>query len=149
MYLSIGNEGEGQIRAALAVLDNCKRFLLDECGLDYEVLAKIREDFRDGPKVVWRIRFGVGDRYTTVTDDDTILAVKNVTDKTCGPMKYLEDVKYMDIGHNEYLTDLSFLPPSPQSRISVPLKIARICFGWNWLTAAIWRISRHWQAVKA
>ena len=116
---NIGNEGEGQIRAALAVLDNCKRFLLDECGLDYEVLAKIREDFRDGPKVVWRIRFGVGDRYTTVTDDDTILAVKNVTDKTCGPMKYLEDVKYMDIGHNEYLTDLSFLAYMPKLEVLI------------------------------
>jgi len=116
---SIGNEGEDRIRQALAILDNCSRFLLDECGLDYEVLAKIREDFRDGPKVVWRIRFGVGDRYTTVTDDDTILAVKNVTDKTCGPMKYLEDVKYMDIGHNEYLTDLSFLAYMPKLEVLI------------------------------
>ncbi len=116
---SIGNEGETQIRQALAILDNCSRFLLDDCGLDYEVLAQIREDFRDGPKVVWRIRFGVGDRYTTVTDDDTILAVKNVTDKTCGPMKYLEDVKYMDIGHNEYLTDLSFLAYMPKLEVLI------------------------------
>ena len=116
---SIGNEGEEQLRQALAILDNCERFVLDNCGLDYEVLAAIREDFREGPKVVWRVYFGVGNRYTTLTDDDTILAVKNVTDDTCGPMQYLEDVKYMDIGHNPYLTDLSFVANMPELEILI------------------------------
>ncbi len=106
---NIGNEGEAEIREALKILDNCKRFVLDNCKLDYEVLARIREDFRDGPKVVWRVYFGVNGRYNLLTDADTLRAVYNVTDDTCGPMKYCEDVKYMDIGHNEYLTDLSFL----------------------------------------
>lgn len=116
---TIGNEGEAQIRKALEILDACERFVLDDCGLDYEVLAKIREDFRDGPKVVWRVRFGVGDRYTTLTDDDTIRAVYNVTDDTCGPMKYLEDVKYMDIGHNEHLSDLSFVGYMPELEVLI------------------------------
>ncbi len=106
---SIGNDGEAEIRAALKILDNCKRFVLDNCKLDYEVLAKIREDFRGGPKVVWRVYFGVDGRYNLLTDADTLRAVYNVTDATCGPMKYCEDVKYMDIGHNDTLTDLSFL----------------------------------------
>ncbi len=110
----IGNEGEGEIREALKLLEHCQRFVLDDCGLDYEVLAKIREDFRGGPKVVWRVRFGVGNRYTTVTDDDVIRAVKNVTDETCGPMKYLEDVVHMDLGHNDTLSDLSFVGYMPK-----------------------------------
>lgn len=110
----IGNEGEAQVRQVLDIMDNCERFVLDECGIDYEVLAQIREDYRDGPKVVWRIRFGVGDRYTTFTDDDVIRAVQNVTDSTCGPMKYLEDVKHMDLGHNDTLTDLSFVAYMPK-----------------------------------
>ena len=117
---SIGNEGEAQLREALTIMEHCKRFVLDDCGFDYEVLAKVREDFRTtGPKVVWRIRFGVGDRYTTVTDDDTIRAVYNVTDDTCGPMKYLEDVKYMDLGHNEYLTDFSFVGYMPELEVLI------------------------------
>ena len=117
---SIGNEGEGQLREALTIMEKCKRFVLDSCGFDSEVLAKVRDDFRaTGPKVVWRIRFGVGDRYTTVTDDDTIRAVYNVTDDTCGPMKYLEDVKYMDLGHNEYLTDFSFVGYMPQLEVLI------------------------------
>lgn len=117
--LNIGNDGEAQIRQALAVLDNCSRFVLDNCQLDNEVLAGIREDFRDGPKVVWRVYFGKDNRYTTLTDDDTIRAVYNVTDATCGPMKYLEDVKYMDIGHNEYLSDLSFVSYMPQLEVLI------------------------------
>ena len=116
---SIGNAGEPEIRQALAVLDNCARFVLDNCQLDSEVLARIREDFRDGPKVVWRVYFGVDGRYTTLTDDDTIRAVYNVTDDTCGPMKYLEDVKYMDLGHNEYLTDFSFVGYMPKLEILI------------------------------
>ena len=116
---SIGNEGEPQIRAALAVLDNCKRFVLDNCKLDNEVLAQIREDFRGGPKVIWRVYFGTNGRYNTLTDDDTIRAVYNVTDSTCGPMKYLEDVKYMDLGHNEYLTDFSFVGFMPELEVLI------------------------------
>lgn len=106
---TIGNDGEAQLRSALAVMDNCKRFVLDNCGLDNDVLAAIREDFRDGPKVVWRVYFGVDGRYNTLTDDDVIRCVKNITDDTCGPMKYLEDVVHADLGHNDTLTDLSFV----------------------------------------
>lgn len=116
---NIGNDAEPQIRQALAVLDNCSRFVLDNCKLDNEVLADIREDFRDGPKVVWRVYFGVNGRYNLLTDEDTLRAVYNVTDDTCGPMKYCEDVKYMDIGHNEYLTDLSFIGYMPNIEVVI------------------------------
>lgn len=116
---AIGNSGEAQIRQALAVLDNCSRFVLDNCKLDNDVLAGIREDFRDGPKVVWRVYFGVDGRYNLLTDADTLRAVYNVTDSTCGPMQYCEDVKYMDIGHNEYLTDLSFIGHMPNIEVVI------------------------------
>ena len=116
---SIGNEGEAQIRQALQILDNCQRFVLDNCGLDYEVLAQIREDFRDKTKVVWRVYFGVDSRYNSLTDADTIRAVYNVTDDTCSPLRYCEDVKYMDIGHNDYLTDLSFVGYMPNIEVLI------------------------------
>ena len=116
---TIGNDGEADLRRALAILDRCKRVVLDNCGFDYEVLAKVREDFREGPKVVWRVYFGVDKRYNQLTDDDTLRAVYNVTDDTCGPMKYCEGVKYMDIGHNEYLTDLSFVSGMPDLEVMI------------------------------
>lgn len=116
---NIGNEGEAEIRKALTILEGCDRFVLDNCGLDNEVLAGIREDFRDTTKVVWRVYFGTNGRYNTLTDDDTIRAVYNVTDDTCGPMKYLEDVKYMDIGHNDKLSDLSFVSYMPELEVLI------------------------------
>lgn len=120
----IGNEGEEEIRRALTVLDGCQRFVLDNCKLDYEVLDSIRADFREGPKVVWRVYFGVDGRYNQLTDDDTLRAVYNVTDSTCGPMRYCEGVRYMDIGHNEFLTDLSFLGYMPEIEVVIASEAA-------------------------
>ena len=115
----IGNGGEEELRNALTILEGCDRVVLDNCGFDNEVLAKIRDDFRGKVKVVWRVYFGTNGRYNTLTDDDTIRAVYNVTDDTCGPMKYLEDVKYMDIGHNEHLSDLSFISYMPELEVLI------------------------------
>ncbi len=115
----IGNSGEEELRKALTILDACDRFVLDNCGFDSEVLAKVRDDFRDQVKVIWRVYFGTNGRYNTLTDDDTIRAVYNITDDTCGPMKYLEDVKYMDIGHNEHLSDLSFVSYMPELEVLI------------------------------
>jgi len=116
---NFGDSEEAEIRKALKILDHTSRFVLDNCGYSNETLAKLREDFRDGPKVIWRVWFGKENRYTTLTDDDTIRAVYNVTDDTCGPMKYLEDVKYMDLGHNEYLTDFSFVGYMPELEVLI------------------------------
>lgn len=117
--LNLGDSDEAEIRKALKILDHTSRFVLDNCGFSNETLAKLREDFRDGPKVIWRVYFGTEGRYNTLTDDDTIRAVYNVTDSTCGPMKYLEDVKYMDLGHNEYLTDFSFVGFMPELEVLI------------------------------
>ena len=114
-----GDIEEAEIRKALKILDHTSRFVLDNCGYSNETLAQLREDFRGGPKVIWRVWFGKENRYTTLTDDDTIRAVYNVTDDTCGPMKYLEDVKYMDLGHNEYLTDFSFVGYMPELEVLI------------------------------
>ncbi len=113
---SIGNEGEAQLREALAVMDHCSRFLLEDCGIDNEVLAQLREDFRGQTKVVWRIYFG---KYTALTDQETIRAVYNVFDTTCHDLRYCEDVKYMDIGHNDTLTDLSFVGYMPNIEVLI------------------------------
>lgn len=141
---SIGDSGESELRLALAVLDSCERFVLDNCGFSNDVLAAVREDFRDGPKVVWRVYFGVDGRYNLLTDADTLRAVYNVTDDTCGPMRYCEDVKYMDIGHNEYLTDLSFVGYMPELEVLIASECAVVelpegignCKNLTWLELA-------------
>lgn len=128
---SIGNEGEEKLRQALAVLDNCDRFLLDSCNIDYEVLAGLREEFRDTTKVVWRVYFGVNNRYNTLTDAEMIRAVYHVTDETVTPLKYCEDAKYIDMGHNEYLTDLSFIGYMPNLEVFIGSGCAVTDLG-NW-----------------
>ena len=64
----IGNEGEETIRQALSIMDKCKYFLLDDCGIDDEVMAEIREDFPD-TKVVWRVHVGW---KSALTDDQPL-----------------------------------------------------------------------------
>lgn len=111
----IGNEGEQQIREALALLKDCQYFLLDSCGLDNEVLDAIR---RDNPrtKVVWRIDFS---GRSFLTDTDTIRAVYHVEDKHVPLIRYFHDVKYIDMGHNSTLTDLSFVAEMPELEIMI------------------------------
>lgn len=113
--LKLGNDREPEIRAALDIMTGCKTFILDECGMDNEVLANIRKDY-DRTKLAWRIHFG---KYNAMTNAETIRAVYNVFDDTSENLKYCTDVKYMDIGHNETLTDLSFVSYMPNLEILV------------------------------
>ena len=104
--VDIGDENEADVRAALDVLTNCKRFVLDNCRLSNEVMAKIREDYRDQTKVVWRVSYGKGH---TLTDAVVIRAVYDLVDDNCHNLIYCEDAKYMDIGHNEWLDGCDFV----------------------------------------
>lgn len=112
---SIGNEGEEQLRQALDIMTGCTYFKLQDCGIDNEVLAQLREDYPD-TKIVWEIRFG---KYTAMTDTDTIRAVYNVFDSTCHDLRYCNEVKYMDLGHNDKLTDFSFVGFMPDLEIMI------------------------------
>lgn len=116
---SIGNEGAEQIRQALEILDNCSRFLVDNCKIDSEVLAEIREDFRGKTTLAWRIYFGDNLRYNALTDADTIRAVYHVSDSNVSELKYCEGAKYIDMGHNDTLTDLSFVSAMPNLEVFI------------------------------
>lgn len=116
---NIGNEGADQIRQALEILDNCSRFLLDNCKIDSEILAEIREEFRDKTTVAWRIYFGDNLKYNALTDDETIRAVYHVSDSNVSALKYCEGAKYIDMGHNDTLTDLSFVSGMPNLEVFI------------------------------
>ncbi len=115
--VDIGNEGEAQLRSALDILTGCSYFKLENCKIDSEILAQLREEYRDrGTKIVWRIYFG---KYSVLTDTEKIRAVYNVFDTTCSELRYCEDVKYIDMGHNDTLTDLSFIGHMPNLEILI------------------------------
>ena len=111
----IGDEGEEEIRQALDILSNCKRFVLEYCSVSNEVLAQIREDYRSRTKVVWRVDFGRG---STMTDAEIIRAVYDLTDNNSKNLVYCEDVRFIDFGHNGddggYLSDMSFARGMPK-----------------------------------
>ena len=102
----IGDEGERTVRNALDLLKNCKRFVLENCQISNETMAKLRDDYRDRTKVVWRVSYGEG---STLTDAEVIRAVYDLVDDNCHNLIYCEDAKYMDIGHNEWLDACDFV----------------------------------------
>ena len=115
---SIGNSGEGKIREALDILTGCTYFKLDTCGLSNEVLAEIRDDY-PRTKVVWRIVQPNKTWRSWLTDTDTLRAVYGIDDSNSGQFKYLTEVKYMDLGHNTSMVDLSFCAYMPNLEIAI------------------------------
>lgn len=106
----IGNEGESQIREALDILTSCTYIKFDDCGIDSEVMAGIRDDYPD-VKVVWRI---YADYFSMCTDETMIRMTFDLQDGDVSELKYCTDVTYMDIGHNDWLTDISFVEYMPK-----------------------------------
>ena len=106
---------EADIRAALEVMTNCKRFVLDNNGMwdklwrniTNEALAKIREDYRGKTEFVWRVFFG--ENGSSLTDAQVLRAVYGLVDDNSAALQYLDKVQFMDIGHNEYLDEAEFI----------------------------------------
>jgi Leucine-rich repeat (LRR) protein len=82
------------------------------------VLAKIRDDY-PRTKVVWRIVQPNKTNRSWLTDTDTLRAVYHVNDTNSHLFKYLTEVKYMDLGHNTSMVDLSFCAYMPNLEIAI------------------------------
>lgn len=114
--VKIGDAGEEDVRFALDLLANCKRFVLDRCGLSNDVLAQIREDYRDRTKVVWRVFYGKGG---SLTDVDVIRCVYDLVDDNAHDLVYCEDVRYIDFGHDEFLDSFEFVSGMPNLEYAI------------------------------
>lgn len=107
----IGDDGIDEVRTALSLMENCERFLLEYCQISYDLLAQVREEFRDKVKLVWRVEFGGGSCYTDV---EVIRCTYDLVDDNCQNLIYCEDVRFMDIGHNEWLDAVPFVAGMPK-----------------------------------
>ncbi len=103
----IGNEGEIELRSALDILKGCSYFLLDDCGFDNEVLDRVRSDYYPETKVVWRVHQTNKGR-SWLTDTKVLRAVYGINDKNSHVLSYCNEVKYLDLGHNTEMVDISF-----------------------------------------
>ncbi len=108
--VKIGDEGLAEVRQALDIMDNCQRVVIEYCNVSNEAMAQLREDYRDRTKVVWRVFFGLG---TSMTDAEIIRSTYNLDAENCKDLIYCEDVRYMDLGHNESLTTVEFVAGMP------------------------------------
>ena len=119
-HMAISDDGAA-IRKVLPYMVNCKSLDLDSCGLPTSTLAKFREDF---PQVdtIWRINFGLC--YSVRTDAERILASKpskggELKDQDVADLTYCNHAKFVDLGHNESLTNLDFCYGMPNLEVLV------------------------------
>lgn len=120
------------LRMALDVMENCDRFVVESRGqydkmwknITCEELAKIREEYRDKTKLVWRVYFG--ENGSSLTDAEVIRAVYGLTDDNSKDLIYCENTRYLDLGHNEFLDYMEFLSGMTDLEVAIlsgaPLK---------------------------
>jgi len=94
---------------------------MDSCGVSNQEMEKLRADFPE-IKFVWRVWFG--EKYSVRTDVQRILASK----PSAGGMLYpsdgealacCHDVVFLDLGHNQQLTDISFVKGMPKLEVAI------------------------------
>ena len=119
-YLAVPDRGE-EVLAAAKCMPNLKTLMMDSCGIRNEDMEVIRDALPD-TEVVWRISFGL--KYSVRTNVERILASSpsiggTVTNSDLEVLKYCTKVKYLDIGHNECITDLSVVNYMPDLEVLI------------------------------
>lgn len=104
---------------ALSCMNHCTLVDMDSTGVSYQSLEEMRKLFPQ-TKIVWRVWFG--ENYSVRTDVERILASKPsvggmITDASV--LRYCTDVKYLDLGHNDELTSLSFVSEMPNLEVCI------------------------------
>ena len=94
---------------------------LDSCELPMWRCEEIKLH-HPGVKVVFRVWFG--GNYTVRTDTEKILASKpsvggELTPDNTEGLYYCHDVRYLDVGHNLWLTDIGFVAEMPKLEVAV------------------------------
>lgn len=113
--VSIGNDGIAQIRSALDLMPQCTYVKLDDCNVDNEVMAQLRDDYPD-TKVVWRVFIG---SLNLLTDEEMVRLPFGVNNTTVQVLQYCTDVKYLDVTGNGNLTDISFAANMPNLECAI------------------------------
>lgn len=115
------NDGGAAVRGVLPYMKNCTYVDMDTCGISNEDMAALQADFPD-TKLVWRIWFA--EKYSVRTDVEKILASKPsvggvVYDEDARVLQYCTDLRFLDLGHNSSITDISFARCMPKLEVLV------------------------------
>ncbi len=119
-HIEMSDQGK-EVRNLLDNMPSVTYLDMDFCGVDDKHMAKIRDDYPN-IEVVWRIWFGTN--YSVRTDVEKILASApnlggELTPENTQSLNYCTKVKYLDIGHNNYLRDISFVKNMPDLEVLI------------------------------
>ena len=105
-HIRFDDEG-ALIREILPCMRNLKILDMDFCGVSNESMAEIRDAYPE-IDVIWRVWFGGN---CSVRTDVERLLVSNIylTNDNTPDLRYCTKVKYLDVGHDGSLSDLSFI----------------------------------------
>ena len=135
-HIPIDDQG-ALVKSITACMPKLTYLDMDRCGVDDEHMAEIRDSLPNA-EVVWRIWFGeVGHGfagYSVRTNVTKILASNpgiggELNEENTKALKYCTKVKYLDVGHNSYMRDISFVSYMPD------LEMVVLAMG-NWFDAS-------------
>ena len=90
-----------ELKLLLPYLRNVKRVDMENCNIDNETMAALRDEFPQ-PKLVWRVKVGA---YSVRTDAWMVKfsagGSKALDDSSALNLKYCREIKYLDLGHNK------------------------------------------------
>ncbi len=109
------------VKNVMPLMHACTVVDMDSCGVSNGAMREIRDAFPN-TKFVWRIWFGTN--YSVRTDVIKILASKPsqggaITNGDVDALSCCTDLKYIDIGHNDTLTDCSFFYSMPNIEVVI------------------------------
>ena len=119
-HIKMNDEGEA-VRRILPYMHNLLGVDMDTCGISNAAMAQIQAENPD-VNVVWRINFGTG--YSVRTDVEKILASSpmrggDLNSENIQVLKYCTKVKYLDLGHNDDINDISFVSYMPDLEVFI------------------------------
>ena len=118
--VTLEDEDEQELREALDILQGCRRIVLDKTfrGMKAEILGQIRDDYPERG-VVWRVYFPgyavqTSASVSMLTDEEILRITFMLNDYNSIPLKYCNNAVYVDVGHNDQLSDISFVGNMPR-----------------------------------
>ena len=119
-HVTIEDNGE-ELLQYLPDCHNLEVLDMDFCGVDNEHMAGIRDAYPE-VEVIWRVWFGTN--YSVRTNVTKILASNpalggGLFDNRCEGLNYCTKVKYLDVGHNNWLHDISFVENMPDLEVFI------------------------------
>ena len=118
-HIRMSDEG-ASVRSVLPYMTNLRTLDMDTTDVSNENMALIRDE-NPNVDVIWRIWFA---GYSVRTDVERILASSTarggvVTNEEAAKLQYCTKVKYLDLGHNNAITDISFARSMPDLEVLI------------------------------